>query len=261
MRRTDKEDTENNTPNENQEISEIQRKIKVCLRWMWIRGRRNARKNTIANWLITIATWGAFIAAAIYAGIAASQLPEMRSATEAAITSANAAKDSVTLARKNAHFDQRAWLGISYGTYVYKVGEPFAVTMHVVDTGKSPARNVHGEAVTVFLERHEKLVFSYDHGTSINMGTMFQTAPQDAISWLIPTGIPKEGKIQPLKISTRMEAALKSGSGYIVVYGRLNYDTVFSGHHWIQFCAPSTAMEFNQSECTEYNQIDTEEEP
>jgi hypothetical protein len=87
------------------------------------------------------------LAASYYAGVAAHQLTAMREATEATRKSANAVEDSVALARKNAHFDERAWIGISYGTYTYTVNQPFGATYEVANTGKTPARKVNGQAV------------------------------------------------------------------------------------------------------------------
>jgi hypothetical protein len=196
-----------------------------------------------------------------YACVAADQLTEMRSATTATQGAAKAAKDSVDLARKNAHFDQRAWVSVLFGEFTPKIGEPLAFKLHFTDTGKSPARNVQGEAVTVFLKLKDTLTFSYGHKTAIDLGTMFQNTPQDAVSYLLPPNVPKEVKIKRVIVSASMADDLINSRAYIVVYGRLAYDTVFNGHHWIQFCAPSGAMEFNQRECVDYNQVDTDEEP
>jgi hypothetical protein len=174
---------------------------------------------------------------------------------------AKATKDSVDLARKNAHFDQRAWLGISYGPQTYKINEPFAVTLEVVDTGRTPSRNVNGVAVTYFLKTGEKIPpFIYDHRTSIDLGTMLPGIKQSAVSHLIPIGVPKDKPIQPLNISDSMYRALTSGSGYILVYGRLEYDSVFGAHHWITFCASNLNF-VEPKECIDYNDVDRNEEP
>ena len=174
---------------------------------------------------------------------------------------ANATRDSVALARKNAHFDQRAWLGISYGTYKYAVNEPFGVTFEVTDTGKTPARNVRGMAVTYFLKAGEPIPpFSYDHRTNVDLGTMLPGTKQSAISYLIPIGVPKEKSIQQLIVSDSMVRAIKDKSGYILVYGRLEYDSVFGAHHWMTFCASN--VEFIQpKDCVDYSDVDNNEEP
>jgi hypothetical protein len=169
---------------------------------------------------------------------------------------AKATKASVDLARKNAHFDQRAWLGISYGTYKYAVNEPFGVTFEVADTGKTPARNVNGMAVTYFLKAGEPVPpFSYDHRTNVDLGTMLPGTKQAAISYLIPVGVPKQ-----LIVSDSMVRAIKDKTGYILVYGRLEYDSVFGAHHWMTFCASN--IEFIQPKgCVDYNGVDSNEEP
>lgn len=98
--------------------------------------------------IATIAIAGASV---VNLGVAIAMWHETHITGVAAEKSADAAKDSVDLARKNAHFDQRAWLGISFGTYKYAVNQPLGTTYEVTDIGKTPARNVNGMAVTRFM--------------------------------------------------------------------------------------------------------------
>jgi len=198
------ENKKSHPPTDDEQIAEIQRRIKNCLRWMWIRGRRNARKSTIPEWIIAAATFGAFVAASYYAGVAAHQLTAMREATEATRKSANAVEDSVALARKNAHFDERAWIGISYGTYTYTVNQPFGATYEVANTGKTPARKVNGQAVTHFMKTGEVPVFTYEHGTTADLGTVPQGTHQGAISWLIPPNRPKGARTEVMKLGRKL---------------------------------------------------------
>jgi hypothetical protein len=174
---------------------------------------------------------------------------------------ADAAKDSVDLARRNAHFDQRAWLGISYGPQNYTVNKPFAPTLEIVNTGRTPARKVNGVAVTCFLKNGEQIPpFTYDHATHINLGMMLPGIKQGGISYLIPIGVPKDEAVEPLIISNAMFRSLKGGTGYILIYGRFEYDSVFGAHHWMTFCASN--VEFTQpKECVNYNDVDNNEEP
>ncbi len=197
-----------------------------------------------------------------YTYYAAGQLHKMKRSTEATERAANAAKDSVDLARKNAHFDQRAWLGISYGTYKYAISQTFGATYEVTDTGKTPARNVQGKAVTRFMKSGDTPSFTYEHGTNVDLGTMLPNVHQGGISWLMPFNVRKEKHIQPMKISDEMFRALHNGSGYIMIYGNIGYDSVFGAHHWIKFCATSGPTFFTQPrECIDYNNVDGNDEP
>jgi len=177
---------------------------------------------------------------------------------------AYAAKDSIDLARKNAHFEQRAWLAISYGKgpYHFTVGQPFAFPVQIVDTGKTPAKGVQGEMVTLFLNRTDRLRFNYDHGSSVEIGTMLPNESHDAPSWLIATKVAPREKIVALPMSKQMVDAIRSGDGYVVVYGHLSYRSVFGIEHWIHFCGLINPMQviISQKECTEYNDVDDNEE-
>src|SRR5438094_2899912 len=143
-----------------------------------------------------------------------------KKSANAANQAANAAKDSADLARKNAHFDQRAWLAISYGKLHFRVGQPFDFPVEIVDTGKTPAKWIQGEVVTLFLNRTERLHFNYDRGTSLEIGTMLPKEPHYAPSWLIATKLAPGEKIAALPISKQMVDAIRSGEAYVVVYGR-----------------------------------------
>lgn len=69
-------------------------------------------------------------------------------------------------------------------------------------------------------------------------------------------------RAEPLKISERMFRALSKGTGYIMVYGTINYDSVFGAHHWIRFCQTSGPTTYAQpKECIDYNNVDNKEEP
>jgi hypothetical protein len=176
--------------------------------------------------------------------------------------SADAAKDSADLARKNAHLDQRAWLTVSFGTYKYVVNQPLGTTYEVTDTGKTPARNVNGKAVTRFMSAKTIPSFTYEHGTTADLGTMLPGIHQGAVSWLIPSNVPENVRIEPLRVSEQMFRDLHNGTGYIMVYGSISYDSVFGAHHWIKFCQTSGPTAYTQpKECIDYNDVDNNEEP
>jgi hypothetical protein len=175
---------------------------------------------------------------------------------------ADAAKDSVDLARKTAHFDQRAWLKFSFGTYKYTLNKPLDTAYQVTDTGKTPARNVKGMVVTNFMKNGETPIFNYEHGTAVDFGTMHSGIPQGATSYLISFNTPKGVHVEPAKVTEQMFRELQSGIGYILVYGKLDYDSVFGAHHWIKFCQSGGPTAFTHpKECVDYNDVDNNEEP
>jgi hypothetical protein len=184
-----------------------------------------------------------------------------KQAADAARDAAKAAQDSITLARKNAHFDQRAWLGVSFAPYKSVLAKPLGMVVHVVDTGKTPARNAHGDFATVFLRKSDPFRgFESNHGTSVEFGTMMQ-GTEDTISWLVDPDAPKEIKTLP-KVSPSMQIALAGGNGYLMIFGKIEYDSAFGAHHWIKVCGTSEQAKFTlPKECADYNDVDGNDEP
>ena len=74
--------------------------------------RQKWRLISLPNKLMVVATIVIAIASAVNLGVAVAMWNEMHIGGIDTRKSADAAKDSVDLARKNAHFDQRAWLTI-----------------------------------------------------------------------------------------------------------------------------------------------------
>jgi hypothetical protein len=221
-------DVENHVSDEDAEIAEIQQKLKMCLRWMWVRGRRNARKNTINNWLMTIATWGAFIAACIYAYLAGGQLKQMRIATTAATMSADTARD--TLVRS-----QRPWL-VNDGPATYKVGDVYkdqdmagvTFSFQIKNFGPAPALDA-GFGLQPFIrtagDMHDfdnarKQACQLADGViNVSSQTIF---PQQTVNYTTGGFIPSFGKVQ-----------------VVLFYGCIAYRDQFdTGHttHHTTFC-------------------------
>jgi hypothetical protein len=190
-------------------------------------------------------------------------LSKMKTSAE---TTANAAQESVSAAKKSMdvtvkqfRLDQRAWLGFSFKTYKYTVGQPLDTPYQIVDTGKTPALNVKGMVVTHFMKKGDIPAFNYDHRTEISLGTMLPGVAQPGTSYLFASDPPKGVHVKPMKFSMDMYRQLSGGTGYIIVYGKMEYDSVFGGHHWIRFCRTSGPTAYTD-ECLGYNGIDTDEE-
>jgi hypothetical protein len=199
---------------------------------------------------------------AIYTGYTIKMYRANNKSANAADSAAHSARDSVDLTRKNARFDQRAWLGISFSTYHLVLNRPLGPVVHIVDTGRTAARNAHGNLVTVFLRTDVPFRgFQSNHGTKIELGTMMQGVPQDAVSWLVDPDAPINIK-KAITITKPMQDAFTSGRAYVMVYGTIEYDSVFGAHHWIKTCGTSNQVKFSvPKECVEYNDVDANEEP
>ena len=111
---------------------------------------------------------------------------------------------------------------------------------------------MNGVAVATVLKAGETPTFVYDHGkTDVHLGTLFPTEPREATM-----------RLAPLVITPALQQSVKRGQSFIIVYGRISYDDVFGGHHWLQFCAPGAGGQYgNPPECLDYNNVDDNETP
>ena len=178
----------------------------------------------------------------------------------AAQESLNAAKKSMDVTVKQFQLDQRAWLGFSFETYKYTVGQSLDTPYQITDTGKTPALNVRGMVVTHFMKKGDVPIFKYDHRTEIRLGTILPGVPGSGTSYLLPSDARKGIHADPMNYSTEMYRQVSDGTGYLIVYGTIEYDSVFGAHHWMKFCRTSGPTAFTD-ECVNYNGVDSDEEP
>jgi hypothetical protein len=198
------------------------------------------------------------IAWEIYEG--KSQADILRQMQTSAETTAKAVQESFKTAVTQFRLDQRAWLGFSFGTYKYTVGQPLDTPYQIADTGKTPALNVRGMVVTHFMRKGDTPTFNYNHRTEIRLGTILPGVSESGTSYLLPSDAPNGIHADPMKFSMQMYRQLSNGSGYLIVYGKIEYDSVFGAHHWMRFCRTSGPTAFTD-ECVDYNGVDSEEEP
>jgi hypothetical protein len=176
-----------------------------------------------------------------------------------------AMKESVELGRRTAHFEQRPWLSFSFVPDVPLTdGKPFIQLIRVKNTGKTPAKQVNGRIVSRIFGKDEEVIFDYGHGTAIISPMILPDEFQDFPSVLLPKNIPSEGAPSPILMTLNIREQLGAGELYIVTFGRITYDDMFGGHHWVQFCAPgpNTVRQYKfHQKCIEYNDIDSNEVP
>ena len=213
-----------------------------------------------------IATSLAFLAAAIYAGIAEKQLREMvfaRSQVERAIKAAGRSADAAELANSDSaeHFvqDERPYLGLNLtlepppgakatasnkGSYIYVADIPndpnyvrILWSIHFKNYGKSPA-------VHVRFDRHMELginAFQRWHwGETTGAG---DTLPPTADQYITI------GSEKILK--SGLDSILKSDN-QMVIFGHFDYEGLGGGSYWTEFCISFLASGSN-SMCPTHN--------
>jgi hypothetical protein len=118
-------------------------------------------------------------------------------------------------------------------------GKVIRFPMKLVNTGKSPARNVHGRIFFAVLRADQQVRFDcVDKGDAcpnnhMHAGIIFPGTELDA------PGIRTRqyGLRDVLWIASEDEArAWQSGQAYMAVYGQVTYDDVDGGQHWSKFC-------------------------
>lgn len=132
----------------------------------------------------------------------------------AARKAANAAKESVELARMNADMDQRAWVGVSDISSSVRKSEDWTVSFMFKNTGKTPAKDFvirgAGERVAKGQKPIKEEIRLPGRGV------------------IVPDGIFHS----ELKVSGLYDWT----SADLVIHGRIEYESVFGHGHWTTFC-------------------------
>jgi hypothetical protein len=140
--------------------------------------------------------------------------------------------------------DQRAWVGVvSADPPDLKPKPDFFVTLHVTNSGHTPALNFHSETVLHSLTKDERFEPVYDATVET----------------------PSRGVIQPGEViflqSIRWPITqpqidwVKSGQYILYVYGRMSYDDIFHATHHTTFCK-EILSESLVRDCGTYNSAD-----
>lgn len=225
--------------------------------------------------LLTVGTWLAFIAAAIYAGIATRQLHEMKLATVATQQAATAAATSADTQTRAFHLEERAWVRASpRNAPTFVVGKEIVIPLAILNSGKTPALDFHSDVAVRLLKKKELPEFVYKENSGhpvykIKGGTIFPTEPS-APTTTVDYVLLEHGKefihrnAKPVILTAELSENLKLGDDtWVAVLGQFAYNDVFGIPHWTHFCwvvaFPDTLVKPVQpgkKVCTDYNAID-----
>ena len=164
----------------------------------------------------------------------------------------------VCVSVETLHIDQRAWLEIfgtaSVNPEFVKENSQILASTNVTNSGKTPARKIIVQFVTVILNSTDSVKFDYDgKGGRTDTGILI---PKESIPIRI------YGGGDPLKpeVFTKTQAdALLAGRMYVATYGRGEYKDIFGNEHWFHHCRyagyyPGGAY-YNASGCVAYNDV------
>ena len=178
-----------------------------------------------------------FSAAVIVAVIYGCMLIEMQKSTNAATKAAKAAEDSVTLARENAHLDQRAWVDITDISGFPEAGKPFIVTIQVNNVGKTFAKNLKGSPII----DPRPIGEVPDFAAKVAEVEEKNKGRSDVVvsSALLPPNGRVTGTIKASdgNISQQAFDNVKANQIRIFLYGRVTYEDIFNSKHWTTYCS------------------------
>jgi hypothetical protein len=155
--------------------------------------------------------------------------------------SADAAKNSVDLARKTAHLDQRAWLSVKVAARPAEIGKGNRNTAIFSNHGKTYALNVQACKVIDQTNNdppanpvkeppsfhvcskpddwHPHGVIAPNSDVEVDLGSMFVT-----------------NGIVTYPFDKKLVDAINSGRLVQWQYGEVRYEDVFGCHHWVRYC-------------------------
>jgi hypothetical protein len=215
--------------------------IRQWLTRYWDSPRLKSKWTDIATVILTAAI-------AVFAGWSAylfdGQLQEMHKAT---IT-----------ADKNFRIDERAWIGFSLASdpVTFTFGKPFLVPAEVLNTGKTPAKDLEGNVAVRIVEKDRPIDFSYAPGHAnfrVQGGTIFPGGKIIESFEGIQHG---EENAEPIIITKAIGQEIIDGQLFVIIHGRITYQDEFGTEHWTTFCRNVSDPSAISEDCTRYNSTD-----
>jgi len=167
-----------------------------------------------------------------------SQLDQMRKSTDAAKQASRLAKRNIQKVENNARLDQRAWVGVSAIKGNPEVGKAFKVTITIMNTGRTFAKNVdmvaRGQPVTVWE--------SPEFAGVIGMAAHSRNPEAIGHVLLAPNATTDQalkGGEDSLVSDTELQD-FQNGNVRFIIYGQITYVDIFERSHWLTFCAHLT---------------------
>ncbi len=144
--------------------------------------------------------------------------------------SADAASRAASVAEQTLRQDQRGWVAVTAinSQNPPEINKKFTYAVHLIDTGRTPARNVIVHVGDELLPKGKQPNLLID-SRQVRLGVL---SPQSERSY---EGNPiPEGRI-PITITQENISALKNLR--LVIHGKITYDDIFGCHHWVTYCS------------------------
>jgi len=142
------------------------------------------------------------------------------------------------------------------GSLTLTIGQSFLVPTELVNTGKTPAKNVHGNIVVGVFRKGEPLDFSYSPGHAnyeVRAGTLFPSGKIVETFEAIKHG---QEHAESIVFTAPLKDEIFNAQSLIVVHGRIIYNDIFGTEHWTTYCRYVLHPELISEECTRHNDTD-----
>lgn len=174
-------------------------------------------------------------------------LEQMNRQTEAMQDSANSTKEALAQNKKvldttvqQFRLEQRAWVGFvsalppeykegDKDVYV-KDGQPLRAGVSIINSGKTPALNVHAVAAMSYWKSDDEFTPVYKIANMLGGPSTSVIQPDNTISITTPS-FPEKGGINKADVDN-----IISGRWTVYISGYITYDDVFREHHRTKFC-------------------------
>ena len=150
----------------------------------------------------------------------------------------------------NARKEQRPWIVVHTGRGQPKSGwpeksSPVEFLLHVINTGKTPAKNLHA---AFFIES----VKNGNHPLFNKSSSLAQTG-----TGVLYPNIPTDDPVFYTFLQSDWDD-LREGGSFVIIYGRASYTDVFQRQHWTDFCEFTAMVSggYTSQSCTEYSNTD-----
>ena len=142
---------------------------------------------------------------------------------------------------QQSRLEQRAWVGVVHtispgykegeqNVYV-KDGQPIKMGVTIVNSGKTPARNVHTNVSVFYLKSTDEFVPTFNELTTIGAEPSTTVIQPSAFSSINAGPIPEVGSINKTDI-----ANITNGRYILYIAGKITYEDVFKRPHSTLFC-------------------------
>lgn len=168
------------------------------------------------------------------------------------------ATESVARVDRNFRADERAWMAFKFmeGNITFTLDKSFLVPTELVNTGKTPAKNVHGNIAVGVFKSGAPLDFTYTPGHpsyKVAAGTLFPNGKIVESFEAIKHG---QVRAEPIIFTVPLKDELFSAKSFVVVHGRIEYKDIFGTDHWTTYCRYVLHPELISEECVRYNDTD-----